>query len=177
MLFCLASGCPGPRVSRALSCVFQNFAPQMSYGYDEKSAGVSVPGPMVSHQGEQKGHGRIGRGSREAGQVLAQVAGIKGLGRAVGASESREPCGGLHRNQWEPARLCPRCIFLQTHVMSLFLFPSIGSFRSSRSSWPPWLTCKYLASSYTTVGSGLLRAALGCRARTTLRVLLLRWGS
>lgn len=25
----------------------------MSYGYDEKSAGVSVPGPMVSHQGEQ----------------------------------------------------------------------------------------------------------------------------
>lgn len=31
----------------SFSCL-QNFAPQMSYGYDEKAGGMAVPGPMVS---------------------------------------------------------------------------------------------------------------------------------
>lgn len=47
----------------------QNFAPQMSYGYDEKSAGVAVPGPMVSG-GVQVGYGVWGR---EVGAVGTSV--------------------------------------------------------------------------------------------------------
>lgn len=46
-----------------LSLPLQNFAPQMSYGYDEKAGGMAVPGPMVS----ARGHGTRGGMARMGG--------------------------------------------------------------------------------------------------------------
>lgn len=45
-----------------LSLPLQNFAPQMSYGYDEKAGGMAVPGPMVSARGHGTRGGTAGMG-------------------------------------------------------------------------------------------------------------------
>jgi len=66
-------GGPTPHSPPCSPSCLQNFAPQMSYGYDEKAGGMAVPGPMVSTRGARVpggGHGGDtgGRGRREAGR-------------------------------------------------------------------------------------------------------------
>lgn len=128
----------------------------MSYGYDEKSAGVSVPGPMVSHQGEQwdKEEGD----PRKANDVLGNNWGNKGhlwdFGSREDARQTAVIPTGSSRN-----RSLMHCFYSQ--ISQAPLFPSVGSFWSSWSPWPPWCTCTYLRVFMYHFGHGLLQGKMG----------------